>query len=255
MFTLYIKEHSVTKVKYFGVTTKTNPFKYRGSGVYWRRHCEKHGWDHVRTIEVWGFDNIDDCSYFALKFSKEHEISRSILWANLTDENGKDGLASGVSGNHLVMAEKRRGKTYEELYGTTKATEIKANISKSLKGRYLGPKHDQVFKTYQSERMKSNNPMKNEDTKAKNQGIFRKGRTFIMSDSHRANISIARSPIIEYKGSTYRCWKAFKISTGVSKTLYQKYYLNGIDPEPYIGIFNHHVLSRIEPTYLYKEDL
>jgi hypothetical protein len=38
---LYIKTHSVTGLKYFGKTTK-DPFRYKGSGVYWVRHLKVH---------------------------------------------------------------------------------------------------------------------------------------------------------------------------------------------------------------------
>ena len=32
---LYIKQHSVTKLKYFGKTNSEDPIKYSGSGKYW----------------------------------------------------------------------------------------------------------------------------------------------------------------------------------------------------------------------------
>jgi hypothetical protein len=40
---------------------------------------------------------------------------------------------------------------------------------------------------------------------------------------------------IEYKGVVYYGWRELKEATGVSKALYKKYYLNGIDPETRIG--------------------
>lgn len=40
---------------------------------------------------------------------------------------------------------------------------------------------------------------------------------------------------IEYKGVTYYGWRELAEATGVSKHLYKKYYINGIDPEPRIG--------------------
>ena len=39
---LYIKEHNVTGLKYFGKTTR-DPLKYKGSGTHWTRHISKHG--------------------------------------------------------------------------------------------------------------------------------------------------------------------------------------------------------------------
>lgn len=40
---------------------------------------------------------------------------------------------------------------------------------------------------------------------------------------------------IEYKGVVYYGYRELKEVTGVSKHLYNKYYLKGIDPEPRIG--------------------
>jgi hypothetical protein len=40
---------------------------------------------------------------------------------------------------------------------------------------------------------------------------------------------------IEYKGKTYYGWRELKEGTGVTKHLYNKYYLNNIDPETRIG--------------------
>ena len=40
---------------------------------------------------------------------------------------------------------------------------------------------------------------------------------------------------LEYKGKTYYGWRELQEGTGVTKHLYKKYYLNGIDPETRIG--------------------
>jgi len=40
---------------------------------------------------------------------------------------------------------------------------------------------------------------------------------------------------IEYKGVIYYGWRELKEKTKVTKHLYNKYYLNGIDPESRIG--------------------
>lgn len=86
---LYIKQHSITGLKYFGVTRKKNPFKYFGSGSYWIKHIKKHGKQYVKTLEVYGFDNQKLCTEFALKFSKDNNIVESSEWANQIDEDGK----------------------------------------------------------------------------------------------------------------------------------------------------------------------
>ena len=40
---LYIKQHAITKLKYFGKTTRLDPLIYLGSGTHWKRHVNKHG--------------------------------------------------------------------------------------------------------------------------------------------------------------------------------------------------------------------
>lgn len=84
---LYVKQHAITKLKYFGVTKKKDPFKYKGSGIYWSNHISKHGKDQVKTLEVWGFDGLDLCRDFALRFSRDNDIVTSDDWANLVIED------------------------------------------------------------------------------------------------------------------------------------------------------------------------
>ena len=40
---------------------------------------------------------------------------------------------------------------------------------------------------------------------------------------------------VEYYGKTYYGWNELKRETGVSKHLYKRYYMNGINPEYRIG--------------------
>lgn len=87
---LYIKQHSVTNLKYFGKTI-SNPFKYNGSGKLWKKHIKKYGKEHIKTLEVWSFDNQEMCTNFALKFSVDNNIVESKEWANIVPEKGKDG--------------------------------------------------------------------------------------------------------------------------------------------------------------------
>lgn len=106
MIYLYIKQHTVTGLKYFGRTIK-NPFVYKGSGVYWRRHIKKHGDQHVVTLEVYGFDTQEQCTEFALKFSNQHNIVESKEWANQIPEDGRrEGLI------HTDQTRKRIGDAH-----------------------------------------------------------------------------------------------------------------------------------------------
>lgn len=86
---LYIKTHNVTGLKYFGKTTKENPYRYRGSGKNWTKHIKEYGNDV--TTEIIGYFLIEEeCKEFATKFSKENDIVKSSEWANLKIEDGLD---------------------------------------------------------------------------------------------------------------------------------------------------------------------
>jgi len=54
----------------------------------------KHG-DDIETLNVWAFEEISECEAFAKEFSQKNNIVESHQWANLKNENGKDGGFSG----------------------------------------------------------------------------------------------------------------------------------------------------------------
>ena len=87
---LYIKQHKITGLKYFGKTTKENPVTYLGSGKHWLRHIKKHG-EHIETIWYQLFTDEKLLTEYALNFSKQNDIVVSKEWANLKEENGLDG--------------------------------------------------------------------------------------------------------------------------------------------------------------------
>lgn len=87
---LYVKQHKTTGLKYFGKTTNSNPYKYNGSGLYWSSHLAKHGYN-IETLNVWEFTDLNECEKFARDFSQKNNIVNSPKWANIKEENGKDG--------------------------------------------------------------------------------------------------------------------------------------------------------------------
>jgi hypothetical protein len=105
---LYIKQHSVTKLKYFGKTCQ-DPLKYKGSGIRWQDHCKKHGKEYIITTHLFGpFTDAADISEFALFFSEEFDIVASKDWANAEPENGLNGGARGV-----ICAVDNNGNTFQ----------------------------------------------------------------------------------------------------------------------------------------------
>lgn len=96
---LYVKQHNITGLKYFGKTVR-NPYSYPGSGVVWKRHYRKHGKEHIKTTDIWQFDDYDVAKTFAIEFSNNNNIVESNEWANLMIEQ-LDGGDTSHSINYL----------------------------------------------------------------------------------------------------------------------------------------------------------
>jgi len=84
---LYQKTHNETGLMYLGKTSN-NPFSYKGSGKYWKRHLAKHGKD-VSTKILYTSDSLKDIQKVGLYYSKLWNIVESKKWANLVNENGQ----------------------------------------------------------------------------------------------------------------------------------------------------------------------
>jgi hypothetical protein len=129
---LYIKQHSITGLKYFGRTI-SDPYVYNGSGKYWVPHCKKHGDDLIETLNIWNFEDQESCTEFALKFSIENNIVESEEWANLVLEDGTHSNGEGQRG--IKRSESIKIKISNSMKGKTKSEEHKRKISLSLKGK------------------------------------------------------------------------------------------------------------------------
>lgn len=125
---LYIKKHKVTGLKYFGKTIQKDPYKYQGSGRYWKSHLKKHGRE-IETLWCRKFDDEIKLVRFALLFSKLNHIVESKDWANKMIENGLDG---GAGHPHTQETKIKMSKTRK---GRTKSLEWRAKIGASNKGK------------------------------------------------------------------------------------------------------------------------
>ena len=100
---LFIKEHSITGLKYLCKTTRSceKMLKYKGSGRYWNRYLKKHGTNQVETPWYCLFYDKDELITFALMCSEQWDIVRAKdengqkIWANEKPENGLDGAITG----------------------------------------------------------------------------------------------------------------------------------------------------------------
>ncbi len=88
---LYVKCHNETRKMYFGKTSSEDINEYKGSGVYWTNHINKHSYN-VNTICIGTYGESDPMLIqHALGFSACNDIVNSDNWANLKAENGLDG--------------------------------------------------------------------------------------------------------------------------------------------------------------------
>jgi hypothetical protein len=155
---LYIKTHNITGLKYFGKTTKPDPHKYTGSGIYWKKHLKVHG--KLYSTEIVGvFEDTKVCEAFALDFSKRHNIVDSKDWANLQEENGYDGAPKGHAGHKftdeqlLKLSESSKEKwsntTYKQkmidIHKKRWTPELKEKQSKRLINKKR-PEHSKIMK-------------------------------------------------------------------------------------------------------------
>lgn len=159
MVYLYVKQHNVTGLKYFGRTYQ-NPMKYRGSGTRWLNHLRVHGND-VSTIQVWSFNDLEECSDFAVKFSNENNIISDERWANLIIENAKEGAVYGrvlseETKAKLKLARAKRGPVSQETRDKLRASrlgkrlseEAKQKVSAAQKGKKLSVSHIESLKRF-----------------------------------------------------------------------------------------------------------
>jgi NUMOD3 motif len=137
---LYIKIHNKTGLKYFGKTSVKDPYKYAGSGVYWKKHIRKHGFD-ISTEIIGYYIDEEECRNDAIRFSEENDIVESDEWANLKEESLDGGwdfvhenkLHYGFSGKKhsnetkQIISSKITGKKHSE---KTKEKISKNNFSK-----------------------------------------------------------------------------------------------------------------------------
>jgi hypothetical protein len=135
---LYVKQHSNTKLLYFGKTV-SNPNKYTGSGKVWKRHLKIHGKEYVQTIWSKLFTSKDELSNFAIAFSEIFDIVESPMWANLIPENGIDGGAPGriqsIETKNKIRNSINNRPNFNHLKGIPKSDSFKTNHSLLMKNR------------------------------------------------------------------------------------------------------------------------
>lgn len=128
MIYLYLKTHNKTELKYLGMTTQ-NPYIYSGSGVYWKRHIKKYGYD-IDTKILKECETYAEISYFGKYYSELWDVVNSVDFANLVPELGENSCGM-LNKKH---SKESKLKTKNSLIGHTVTKETREKISNSNKG-------------------------------------------------------------------------------------------------------------------------
>lgn len=138
IYYLYVKTHSVTGLKYLGHTTR-NPFKYKGSGLYWSRHLNKHGSDHTTEIllKTTCKKELVKCGlHYSLLWNVEHNPS----WANIISESGP-GVVQNLSTISKSISTKKTNGTISNGVNAMRDPTIqkKAGLNSRKRYRFISP--------------------------------------------------------------------------------------------------------------------
>lgn len=111
---LYKKTHNKTGLQYLGKTCQSDPYKYKGSGLYWTNHIKKHGYD-VSTEILKECISQEEVQFWGKYYSDLWNVVESRHWANMKPEEG----AGAPTGE----------------YNHCKRSDIRQKISNTMKGR------------------------------------------------------------------------------------------------------------------------
>lgn len=140
---LYKKTHRITGLKYLGKTISTKPHTYAGSGKYWKRHLNKHGFDYDTEI-LRECISDEEVKYWGKYYSELWDVVENPEWANLKPESG-DGGDPGPEGRKKI-AEAQTGRKHspeENAHKSKRQTGIKRSqeyLNKKIGLKYKKPK-------------------------------------------------------------------------------------------------------------------
>jgi hypothetical protein len=132
IYRLYVKTHIQTGLKYLGETVAKDPHLYPGSGTYWKKHLEKHGYDYTTEI-IKECHSKEDIQQWGLHYSNLWNVVESNEWANLKPETGPGG--GYLKGTRIVTEETKQKLSIAGKNRPPMTDETKAKIGNSNKGK------------------------------------------------------------------------------------------------------------------------
>ena len=144
-----------------------------GSGTKWKNHINKHGKEYVVTDWVKAFDNQEECTEYALAFSRHHDIVDSKEYANLCEEDGIHAGTPGIS---------QESRTKMSAAARNRSPETRAKLGAAHKGKTISEEHKAKLVAAHKNKIVSH------ETRIK-LSTFNKGKT--LSEEHKAKMSAA----------------------------------------------------------------
>jgi hypothetical protein len=128
-------------LNYLGITHR-DPYKYRGSGVYWKRHLKSHNLNlnDIETIVLFETNDYKELCEKGKYYSELYDVVNSKCWANLIPETGENSVLGMKHSEESKrkMSESRKGKLVGEknpMFGKLVSEETREKISKSNTGQ------------------------------------------------------------------------------------------------------------------------
>ena len=90
---LYVKTHNKTGLKYLGITSKSDPHRYIGSGKDWKDHLKVHG-KNYRTDIIQTVTTMEELARWGEYYTKLWRVTSAMddfgnqIWANRIPEKG-----------------------------------------------------------------------------------------------------------------------------------------------------------------------
>jgi hypothetical protein len=211
---IYIFKNITSGKKYLGYTTNKIE-NYLGSGLYWKRHCKKHGGYTKENIEKVWFETFES-KHEALKFIEQFTAENpkyweSSEWANLIPENLEK---SALKGNMTNVFEKH-GNPFEGGSIQKKAWE---------EGKYDMRDHSAIVKKQWKTRDKE---AAQEKLQAGYQKWKKENKEHFIAEQQR-KLDLARQAKrlkeikLEYDSKIYYGWAELSRATGKTKWFLKK---------------------------------
>jgi hypothetical protein len=168
---LYVKTHRVTGLKYLGKTVAKDPYKYPGSGIYWKAHLKKHG-DDVHTEILHECKDNNELRDLGIYYSELWNVVDAVdengrkIWANVRPEEGTGGWGGDQNPNnlpHVKELARKRATTNNPIHLPGIKEKSRKNTKKAMwdpaiRERYLAGINSEKWRNARAKRVGNKAP-------------------------------------------------------------------------------------------------